>query len=290
MTPSTNPSLSQLFAREGLSPRTTALFREFVYRHYRCHRRPLPWRETTDPYRVLVSEVMLQQTRVERVVEKYPEFLAAFPDLPALAAAPLPAVLAVWQGMGYNRRAVALQRCAREAVEHWGGTLPADPAELQRLPGIGPYTAAAVAAFAFNCPTVVIETNIRAVFLHHFCADREGVPDRELLPLVAATLDRDNPREWYNALMDYGTMLKKEHANPARRSAHHSRQSPFAGSDRQLRGQILRTLLEQGPLPAGKLTAAVGKEPERVERILVGLVREGFVVRRGRRVALAEGD
>lgn len=281
MTPSRPSAIDRLrkrFAADGFTTQAAALFRDIVYDHYRKQGRSLPWRETRDPYAILVSEVMLQQTRVERVTEKFREFLARFPDVTALAAAPLQEVLACWQGLGYNRRAVSLKRCAEAVTERFGGQLPPSPEELRTLPGIGPYTAAAVAAFAFDLPTVFIETNIRSVFLHLLFPDAEKVHDRELLPLVAAALDREHPREWYSALMDYGAFLKREHPNPSRRSAHHVRQSPFNGSNRQLRGMILATLLERPGMTAGELAASLGREPSLVASLLERLETEGFLV------------
>lgn len=274
-------------AREGLSPAAIVAFRELVYDHSLHHGRPLPWRETTDPYRVLVAEVMLQQTQVERVRDKFLAFTARFPDFPSLAAAPRQEVLAAWQGLGYNRRAIALQECAGAVVARHDSRLPDDPLLLQQLPGIGPYTAGAIAAFAFDQPTIFIETNIRAVFIHCFCGAREKVPDRELLPLITATLDREQPRRWYNALMDYGVALKKAHRNPARRSAHHSKQTPFAGSDRQLRGRLLKQLLAEQNLSAAELAATLTEEPGRVKRLLDDLVTEGFVAEAGERYSIS---
>jgi A/G-specific adenine glycosylase len=265
--------------KDGLTPRVIESFRELILSRYRTHPRPMPWRETRDPYAILVSEVMLQQTRVERIVERYPLFLAAFPDISALAGASVAEVLAAWQGLGYNRRGIALKRAAEEVVDRFGGKIPKTEGELASLPGIGPYTAGAIAAFAFGSPAVFIETNIRSVFLHFFCADREGVPDRELFPLVATTLDRNDPRQWYYALMDYGVRLKKAHPNPSRRSRHHTVQSAFKGSNREIRGAILKTLLRRPGLTWEELSGETGKEPERVRGCLDALESEGFVVR-----------
>lgn len=283
MTERARAALGKRFAAEGFSPAAAALLRGIVYGHYRRHRRELPWRETRDPYAVLVSEVMLQQTQVERVTGKYREFMAAFPDFAALASAPLQQVLACWQGLGYNRRAVSLKRCAEAVTERWGGVLPAAPEVLQTLPGVGPYTARAVAAFAFDLPTVFIETNIRSVFIHLLFSGSEKVHDRELLPLVEASLDREQPREWYSALMDYGAFLKREHPNPSRRSAHHVRQTPFKGSNREVRGQLLKAVLDQPGLTGSELAALLGKDAGAVEKNLHRLRAEGFIViRRGR--------
>jgi A/G-specific adenine glycosylase len=230
---------------------------------------------------------MLQQTQVDRVMGKYGDFLAKFPDFETLAQAPWPEVLAVWQGMGYNRRALALKRLAQAVMEDWGGTLPTGVEDLRSLPGIGPATAGALRAFAFELPVVFIETNIRRVFLHFFFAEKENVTDREILPLVAETLDRKRVRDWYYALMDYGSELKKTGPNPNRRSAHYARQSPFNGSNREVRGRILKTLLGAPGFSVGELAQAMGISPARTEAALEQLLAEGFVVRDGERLCLA---
>lgn len=271
-----------------LSPGEVERFRGVIYRHYREHRRDLPWRRTHNPYHILVSEIMLQQTQVERVLGKYAEFLDAFPDFATLARAPWPQVLGVWQGLGYNRRALALKRLAQAVMEAGGGRLPESETALRTLPGIGPATAGALLAFARGQPVAFIETNIRRVFLHFFFAGQERVPDREILPLVDATLDRTGVREWYYALMDYGAALKKTGPNPNRHSAHYARQSPFAGSHREVRSLILKTLLK-GPVPSvQQLAQAIGRSPARTRTALQQLLAEGFVVRQGKNIFLAE--
>ncbi len=242
----------------------------------------MPWRETNDPYRILVSEFMLQQTQVERVLGKYPLFIGAFPDFQALAAAPLRDVLAIWQGLGYNRRAVNLWTTAQKVVEEHHGKLPGTADELLRMPGIGRATAGAVLAFAFNRPVVFIETNIRRVFIHFFFQGRTDVRDSEILPLVEAALDHDNPRQWYYALMDYGAMLGRQSLNPNRRSAHYTRQAAFEGSDRQVRGRIIRELLRQGALTGKDLSSQLDIEGDRLRKILAGLEQDGLIVRRKR--------
>jgi A/G-specific adenine glycosylase len=261
----------------GPTPDAIALFRDLILSYYRAHGRDLPWRHTTDPYRILVSEIMLQQTQVERVAVKYPEFLDRFPDFKSLARARRSEVLLAWQGMGYNRRAIALQETARRVTEEYGGRLPADVETLATFPGIGKATAAAISAYAFNMQVAYIETNIRRIFIHFFFQDREGIRDDEILPLVERTLYRENPREWYSALMDYGTVLKKRTANPNRRSASYSRQSRFEGSDRQIRGRILALVLDEGTVTEKEVILRLCEEPGRVKRILGDLAREGFV-------------
>jgi A/G-specific adenine glycosylase len=257
--------------------RAVAAFRQLIRDYYQSHGRRLPWRETFDPYPILVSEIMLQQTQVDRVREKYREFLALFPGFGALARAELSQVLSVWQGLGYSRRAKSLWLCAQAVVERYEGALPREIRDLEALPGIGPYTARAVAAFAFGAATPFIETNIRSVFIHHFFPDQEVVQDREILPLIERTLDREQPRDWYYALMDFGAMLKKTRGNPSRKSAHHVRQSPFEGSNRQQRSLILRSILAAPGLSEAQLVDHLAGEAASVSQNLQQLEREGFI-------------
>ncbi|UCF07117.1 MAG: A/G-specific adenine glycosylase [bacterium] len=266
-----------------LTKRRIASFQRIVYDHYeRDGRKSLPWRKTRDPYSILVSEVMLQQTQVPRVVGKYREFITNFPDFASLARAPLRSVLSVWSGLGYNRRAKHLHETARIVVREYGGWLPRDFARLITLPGIGKATASAVSAFAFNEPLPFIETNIRAVFIHSFFDGEIGITDAEILPLVEQTLDRSRPRAWYNALMDFGVTLKRLYGNPARRSAHHVKQGRFEGSDRQARGLILRMLLARS-MSEGELSKATGLDSSRLGPNLSRLAKEGLIAeRRGR--------
>jgi A/G-specific adenine glycosylase len=264
-------------------------FREKVYGHYLTSGRDLPWRKTRNPYRVLVSEVMLQQTQVERVIGKYREFVTAFPGFAALAKAPLPKLLSLWSGLGYNRRALALKALAQKVVEEHKSRLPFDHEQLLALPGVGKYTAGAVMAFAFNKPVVFIDTNIRRVYIHEFFRDQEGVHDDELIPLVERTLDTEDPRKWYNALMDYGTMLKQKHANPNRRSAHYSRQASFENSNRQVRGKILKVLVAESRLTALQIVKKVDMDAERVKDNLGKMEKEGFISKSGRTFSIGQG-
>lgn len=233
--------------------------------------RDLPWRRTREPYRIWLSEVMLQQTQVARVEARMPAWLDRFPSVEALAEASTSDVLEAWQGMGYNRRALALKKAAQEVVDRYDGVFPHGLKELTALPGIGPATAQGIRSFAFDLPGVYLETNVRTVLLHHFFPDVPAVPDRELVPLARAScpmapahaIERlgeepdagdyaspqdpeDTPRAWYYALLDYGAYLKKTIPNPSRRSAGYVRQSRFEGSRRQKRAEIVRLLLEAG--------------------------------------------
>lgn len=265
-------------APAGLTSEAAAGFRDVILRYYSEHGRTFPWRGTSDPYAILVSELMLQQTQTERVVEKYRLFIERFPDFPTLARAGLAEVFTLWKGLGYNRRAKALRDLAVRVVEEHEGKLPAEPELLEDLPGIGPYTARAVCAFAFNMPVVFIETNIRRVYIHAFYPKREAVHDRDIRPLVELTLDRRNPRRWYSALMDFGSALKGRVPNPNTRSAHYVRQSPFENSLRQIRGRILGILNDRGALSRRGIESSLGTDSERVRGSLAALEREGLVV------------
>lgn len=265
-------------------------FQQKIYGHYKKNARSLPWRHTTDPYKIVVSEVMLQQTQVDRVVEKYALFVQQFPTFASLASASVGDVLRAWQGLGYNRRALLLKKLAEKVVADYGGVLPNNPALLEELPGIGPATARSICAFAFNAPVVFIETNIRTVFIHHFFKNRkktEKVSDAELLPLVEKTLDRANPPQWYNALMDYGTFLKKEYGNANIKSAHYARQSRFEGSNRQVRGRILKVLSEHAALTVHDLTKNSGLDAARVRKNITQLQEEGFISEINGKLSLA---
>lgn len=268
---------TQFFDHLNFDAPAVSRFRGIVLSWYADNRREMPWRETRDPWAVLVSELMLQQTRTERVLPKYIEWMNRFPDAASLADSPLDEILRMWNGLGYNRRALALARTARILVESFGGIVPDDQEELKSLPGVGRYTAAAVAAFAFGQPSVVIETNVRSVFLHHFFPGEKGVADRDLEPIVIASLDRTDPRNWYYALMDYGVELKRRFGNPSRRSASHARQPPFADSNRRLRGGILRALVDGHSLTAGELGRELPFSDERIHIALGELAAEGFI-------------
>ena len=258
-------------------------FRQTVWDHYKKHGRyDLPWRKTTDPYKILVSEVMLQQTQVQRVIEKYKEFLKVFPNVRRLARVPLSEVLKVWSGMGYNRRAKFLRDAARVIVAKHKGKVPLLYSDLVELPGIGPYTASAVRAFAFNEPDILVETNIRAAFIHHFFAHTPKVRDRVILVYAEKAAPNGSPpaggpREWHWALMDYGAHLKRSGVRNNHRSAHYTRQSKFEGSLRQVRGEVIRVLTHERMTERQLMKRMKG---EKWEAVLEGLARDGLIVRR----------
>lgn len=231
---------------DQLWPHGTLTREAFVSRIWEegaMHYRDLPWRGIDDAYEVLVSEVMLQQTQVSRVEQYWPRFLEAFPTIGSLAKSATAEVLALWQGLGYNRRALALKRAAEYLTAEGAEELPRSFEELLELPGVGPATAAGIMAFAYEEPAVYVETNVRAVFIHELFPDAEKVPDADLLPFIADTASTTDPRGWNYALLDFGTALKRSGANPTRASTTYGRQSAFEGSRRQKRAELVRILL-----------------------------------------------
>lgn len=264
-----------LYRRYGLTPDVISSFQAVILDYYRVHGRVFPWRETIDPYHILVSEFMLQQTQTSRVVEKYIEFITAFPDVFQLARSPFHEVLRLWQGLGYNRRALALHKTASEIVDRYDGKVPDDPVLLQQLPGIGEYTASAMMAIAFNKPAVVIDTNIRTVYLYFFFRDVKTIGKSKIVLMIEKTIDRDSPREWYYALFDYGSMLKRDKKDLE--AGKRRKQGTFRGSDRELRGTILRLLLDAEVMTEDQLLIRLPSDNERIRRLLTQLHEEGLL-------------
>ncbi len=271
------------------TPEALKQFTETVWDYYAKHARGLPWRNAEpngsfDPYKILVSELMLQQTQVSRAAPKYLEFIRQFPDFHSLARAPLHQVLAAWNGLGYNRRAKYLHDSAKTVVVRYDAVLPAALDKLQELPGVGHNTAGAILAYAFNQPAVFVETNIRTAYIYHFFPDAGNVTDKAITELLAVTLNKEEPRQWYWAVMDYGAFIKRSVGNVSRLSLSYKKQSAFLGSKREIRGQVVRLLLD-GPLKKHRLAEAV---PDmRLPAVLHELEHEGLVVRKGGRYQLA---
>jgi len=272
-----DPRRQDELRRHGVGDEAIFRFRSEIYDYYRESGREFSWRSNPSPYRVLVSEIMLQQTQTGRVADKFEPFIERFPGFSELAAAPFSDVLRLWKGLGYNRRARYLQDCAALVATEYDGRLPDTPDTLIGFPGIGKATAASICVFAFNRPHAFIETNIRTVFIHSFFSDRTQVTDREIMALVELSLDTENPRQWFYALMDFGVMLKKEVGNVNKKSRHYHRQSPFAGSDRQLRGRILQALLDHHAILVSDLPALLGEPVERLRPLIDALCTEGLV-------------
>lgn len=268
-----------------MSPRR---FRELVWKHYAASgRHDLPWRKTHDAYRILVSEVMLQQTQVERVIPYYRNFLKRFPTASVLAKASLADVLREWQGLGYNRRAKMLHAAAEAVVEAYKGKMPTDAETLRTLPGIGPYTAGAVASFSANADAIIVETNIRTAVTHHFFPERESVPDADIISTLEKAHPAGQSREWYAALMDYGSHLKRSGVRINARAKGYTKQKPFKGSMREARGAVLKAL-SRGTMPKQKLLVILGDDrKDQVAVALIALTAEGLIEGTGSSVALA---
>lgn len=221
-----------------------AQFHKLIYDFYQTNRRYFPWRNDISAYKIFVSEIMLQQTQTARVVPKFEQWIEKFPDFAALAQASNHEILSAWQGLGYNRRGLALGKIAQIITQDFAGNPPQQPEILLNFPAIGPNTAGSICAFAFNHPTIFIETNIRTVFTHTFFPKQDNIDDKQLLPLIKQTIDHVSPRDWYYALMDYGVYLKQKLPRINAASKHYTRQTKFIGSKRQIRGAIIKILTE----------------------------------------------
>ncbi len=253
-------------------------FRRRVFEFYEEHGRDLPWRDTHEPYKILVSEVMLQQTQVSRVVPKYEEWIERWPTNQALAETALDDIMPVWQGLGYNNRAKRLRNAAAQVEAEHEGDYPRDIERLQELPGVGPYTASALLIFAFNEDVAAVDTNIRRVLIHEFDLD-EDVGMDTLYSIAHRLVPTGRSREWHNALMDYGAL---EATSAETGVASRGSQSPFEGSTRYYRGKVVRRVTEEGPVDVDAL------DIEDTEEVLESLQEDGLIVVEDGRVSLAE--
>lgn len=267
---------------------TPQKFRSLVWKYWKEHgRHDLPWRKTTDPYNILVSEVMLQQTQVERVLPYYKHFLKKFPTVKKLSEAPLSEVLIRWQGLGYNRRAKMLHETAKAVAREHKGKFPVSAAELDKLPGIGPYTAGAVAVFAYNQDGIFIETNIRTVITHHFFSEQELVAESEVHTILKRVYPQGQARDWYAALMDYGAHLKRSGVRINAKAKGYTKQGAFKGSGREVRGAIVRALSGTSQTKS-VLTKLFPKErASQMEEQIEKLAKEGIIVKKGANYSLA---
>lgn len=258
-------------------------FKKTVWEFYAQNKRSFSWRKTQKPYEILVSEFMLQQTQTARVVPKYANWLQKFPTALVLAQSPLSTVLTEWSGLGYNRRAKFLHAAAKVIAIELHNVFPSTYKELITLPGVGHYTANAMLAFAYNQPVPLVETNIRTAFLHHFFSNDQKVTEKEFEKIAQKTVDTENPREWYYALMDYGNWLKAEGIHYFDRQKKYRKQSPFKGSDRYVRGYLLREVLKHSKLKLPDIIIP-GYTAETIEKIAKTLHEEGLIVKHGNHI------
>jgi A/G-specific adenine glycosylase len=259
-------------------------FQELVWSYHARHRRDFSWRNSITPYRVFVSEYMLQQTQTVRVVDKFREFIRRFPSFTSLANASEVDILRIWSGLGYNRRGLYLHKSARIIVDEHRGRVPRDRDALLALPGTGEGTAAAIRVFAFNIPDVIIETNVRTVYRKVFFPERSDIPDSEIALLVQETMDTGNPREWFYGVVDYGVFLKQNGYRINHVFRGYRPQSRFQGSRREVRGAVIRMLLEQKMMSRRKVYKVIesefGRSKDDALSICSQLLKEGLIQRR----------
>ncbi len=267
----------KLYKVNGINDEIITIFQRLIYEYYNKFGRDFPFRQQINPYYVLVSEIMLQQTQTNRVSLKFLEFIKRFPDFESLARANNNEILETWQGLGYNRRAIALKKIANIIIQEYNGELPNSIDILKSFPQIGHNTASSILTFAYNRPTFFIETNIRRVYIYYFFPGRTEIDDKEILEILKKTIDAKNPREWYYALMDYGVMLKKNHPDLYKRSKHYKKQPKFKGSDREIRGQILKLLIKKKEFPIEEMIKKIGLSKIRVKKIIDQLEKEEFL-------------
>lgn len=259
-------------------------FQKKIWQWYYLYAPDLPWRKTHNPYHIYISEVMLQQTQIPRVLIKYPVFLKTFPTIQSLAASSLSRVLSAWHGMGYNRRGLYLQRSAKIIVRDHKGKIPKEISALDALPGIGPYSACAIRCFAYGICEPFIETNIRRAVIHTFFPKEEQVPDIKILEILNTLQPKTNMREWYWALMDYGRDALKHIPNPNRKSKHYAKQSRFEGSSRYVRAKIISYLLTNKKATEEELFLSLKQDHflpdishEDITRTLISLKKESLI-------------
>ncbi|MCF8216215.1 MAG: Fe-S cluster assembly protein HesB [Chlorobium sp.] len=254
-------------------PEVIGPFREKVFAFFSENRRSFPWRETTDRYAIMVSEIMLQQTQAERVIPKYTAWIDRFPDVATLSYAPLREVLSLWSGLGYNSRGQRLQLCARAIVERFDGIVPATPSELKTLPGIGDYTCRSIPVFADNLDAAAVDTNIRRIIIHEFALPEE-TSKRSIQIAAEQLLPPGRSRDWHNALMDYGSLFLTSRATGIRPL---TKQSKFRGSKRWYRGRLLKELVASEQLLLEEIEERYGDCPWGMREIIDALVRDGLV-------------
>lgn len=258
-------------------------FQQKIFQFYTENKRTLPWRNTTDPYKILLSELMLQQTQVNRVIDYYTRWIALWPTIDALACARRTEVLKEWMGLGYNTRAVRLHQAAKIIVAEFDSDVIAAMTQYKEIPGIGRYTSHAVQIFSTNADLVTVDTNIRRILIKEFDLP-ENVPDATLWAIAQRCLPKGRSRDWHNALMDYGSLIQTTRTTGIKPK---TTQSRFDGSDRQLRASIIRMLLQHDESPE-YLSKVLHIEHARLMKILEKLIHENIVTQNNNRFSLKE--
>lgn len=267
----------------AVSPERIQEFQKKVFSFYKKHGRELPWRQTTDPYKILTSELMLQQTQVNRVVPYYEKWIARWPTVGALASASRAEVLSAWMGLGYNTRAVNLHKAVQKIVTEFDGDVAEAMRQYNEIPGVGRYTSQAVLIFSTNADLVTVDTNIRRIFISEFHLSQD-ISDRELWEYAEMCLPHGKSRQWHNALMDYGALHQTVKKTGIRSK---SPQSKFEGSNRQIRAAILRILLCD-PSSFENIRRALGVEQMRLRKILGKMVDEELLTMHNKRYQVKE--
>ncbi|MBY8982718.1 MAG: A/G-specific adenine glycosylase [Candidatus Lokiarchaeota archaeon] len=277
-----------MYKSSGLTEDIIDNFRKIIYNYFKQFGRNFPFRNDINPYNVLISEIMLQQTQTNRVSQKFLEFIKKYPDFYSLANASNENILKIWQGLGYNRRALALKIIAKKVIEEYNDILPDSIDVLKTFPQIGNNTASSIVTFAYNKPTYFIETNIRRVYIYFFFPNKLKIDDKDIMEILKNTIDINNPRKWYYALMDYGVMLKKSHPELHKRSKHYKKQSKFKGSNRQIRGLIIKRLLEEKKMIKEELIKILGFSEKRTINIIKQLEDEGFLIIKDKEITISK--
>ena len=253
-------------------------FKNIINTWYLVHRRDLPWRKTFDPYSIVVSEIMLQQTQVGRVLNFYDKFLNTFPTFSSLATADNKTLFELWNGLGYWKRALNLRKIAEIIQLKYEGVFPSDIDTLKTLPGVGEYTSAALKCFIYNYPVAFVETNIRKVINHFFFNGSDNVSDKEIYRIADLVLDRDNPREWNYSLMDYGSSEFR-----SKKTTKNDKKESFVFSNRFYRGELIRFITQKGEVSRDEIHILLNTISEnkitnsRVSSILESLIKDQLI-------------
>ncbi|MFW9851901.1 MAG: Fe-S cluster assembly protein HesB [Candidatus Thorarchaeota archaeon] len=267
---------------KAISPKRINDFQNKVFEWWSSNKREFPWRETTNPYYIMVSEIMLQQTQTSRVTNKFLEFIKKYPTPEVLVKAKKSDLLSTWSGLGYNRRALWLQEAAKQIIEN--KSFPQTVKELQELKGVGKYTARSILIFAFNSDLATVDTNIRRILIAEGFASEE-TNERELFEIAEKMVPKGKARDWANALMDYGAMkltASKTGIKPI------SKQGKFTGSDRQYRGKILKILVNKKKITLDKLQDEIDLHEKKLDEILQKMIKEGLVANKGKQYFIDE--